>query len=169
MTSTCDSSLLQSSCVAYPLRMFSSDRNAIRQQYIDAWQKSRAGRPMTPLETMIAQVIADHPEYHALLESADTALGRDYLPEQGATNPFLHMGMHLALREQVATDRPPGIRAVHRRLSRATGDPLEAEHRMMNHLAEALWQAQRDGVPPDENAYLRSLQQSLKHNRKSQR
>ena len=142
--------------------MFSSDRDALRQQYVETWRKFRDGLPLTPLEDMIAQVVADHPEYHGLLESGEKGMQREYLPEDGETNPFLHMGMHLAIREQVITDRPPGIRAVHQELSRRHGSPVEAEHRMIDSLAETLWQAQRDQTAPDEQAYLRSLQALLR-------
>lgn len=142
--------------------MFSSDRDSLRRQYIDAWQKYRAGEVLTPLEHTIVQVVADHPEYHRLLEAGEQAMARDYLPEDGETNPFLHMGMHLAIREQVGTDRPRGIRAVHRELSRHHGSALEAEHRMMDCLAEALWQAQRDNTLPDEQAYLHDLRALVK-------
>lgn len=137
--------------------MLSSDRDSLRLMYVDAWRKYRAGEVLSPLEDMIARVVADHPEYHRLVESGEDSLDRDYTPEDGHTNPFLHMGMHLALREQVSTDRPPGIRAIHQRLTRRLGAPLEAEHRMMDALAEALWHAQRDGTPPDEQAYLAAL------------
>ena len=101
-------------------------------------------------------VIAEHPEYAALVEQGEDALLREWGPDGGAVNPFLHMGMHLALREQVATDRPAGIAAIHRRLAAAHG-PYEAEHRMMECLGEALWLAQRSGVMPDERAYLEAL------------
>ncbi|MCK8514839.1 DUF1841 family protein [Methylonatrum kenyense] len=137
--------------------MFSSDRDTLRHQYIDAWRKYREGLPLTPLEDMIARVVVDHPEYHALLESGEKGMQREYLPEDGETNPFLHMGMHLAIREQVSTDRPAGIRAVHRTLSERHGGPVEAEHQMIDCLAETLWQAQRNQRPPDEQAYLRNL------------
>ena len=88
-------------------------------------------------------LIERHPEYHALLEHPERALSRDYLPESGQTNPFLHMGLHLALREQVATDRPPGIRGIWQRLASRLADPHEAEHRMSECLAEALREAYR--------------------------
>lgn len=142
--------------------MFSPDRDNLRRQYLLAWRKYRNGEVLTPLEASIAQVVADHPEYQPLLESEDRALGREYLPEQGETNPFLHMGMHLALREQVQTNRPKGIRAVYQELLRACGDPLEAEHLMMDSLAESLWEAQRDGTAPDERVYLKRLRKLAK-------
>jgi hypothetical protein len=135
------------------------DRAGLRRLYLEAWHKSREGRPLEPLENQIVSVIELHPEYHALLADRPAALGQDFAPEQGQTNPFLHMGLHLAIREQLATDRPPGVRAVYQRLAGRMDDRHEVEHRMMDRLAEALWQAQRSGQPPDESAYLRSLRQ----------
>lgn len=133
-------------------------RSALRRMYFEAWRKHRESLPVEPVEDQIVRIVALHPEYAALLESPDAAaLERDYPPEQGSTNPYLHMGLHLAVREQVATDRPPGIAAVHRALLGKLGDLHEAEHAMIDCLGEALWQAQRSGRPPDEAAYLEAL------------
>lgn len=133
------------------------DRSGLRRHYLEAWRKAREGRLLEPLEHQLATVIEQHPEYHPLFEDETAALGRDYTPESAQSNPFLHLGLHLAIREQVATDRPPGIAAVHRELSLRLGDVHEAEHRMMERLGEALWLSQRSGRPPDEAAYLESL------------
>ena len=129
-------------------------RDQLRQMYIDAWRKQREGVPMEPLEAQIADVIALHPEYQAQLERPDDVVDRDYTPESGQSNPFLHMGLHLAVRDQVATDRPPGIRQAFESLAARMGSPHDAEHRIIECLAEALWEAQRAGRPPDEQAYL---------------
>jgi hypothetical protein len=137
------------------------DRNALRRQYLEAWRRHRAGLPLEPLEHQLVSVIEQHSEYHALLENQPEALVRDYTPETGQSNPFLHLGLHLAIREQVATNRPAGIAAVHRDLSHRLGDVHEAEHRMLERLGEALWLSQRTGRPPDESAYLESLRQLL--------
>ena len=134
------------------------NRNQLRQMYFDAWQKHCNRQPMQPLEAQIADVIALHPEYHALFTDAERVLDKDWTPEGGSTNPFLHMGLHLAIREQVSTDRPAGIRAAHQALTLRCGDIHSAEHQMIERLAEALWNAQRSGLPPDEQAYLRQLQ-----------
>jgi hypothetical protein len=136
--------------------LFPDDREGLRRMYAEAWARHRAGRPLEPLQAQIADVILEHPEYATLVEQGEDALLREWGPDGGAVNPFLHMGMHLALREQVATDRPAGVAAIHRRLSAAHG-PHEAEHRMMECLGEALWLAQRSGVMPDERAYLEAL------------
>jgi hypothetical protein len=132
-------------------------RSSLRLMYVEAWRKHRESLPVEPVEDQIIRVIELHPEYARVLESGETALDRDYTPEQGQTNPFLHMGLHLAIREQVATNRPPGIAGVHRALVAKLGDAHEAEHAMIEQLGAALWNAQRAGLPPDEAAYLESL------------
>jgi hypothetical protein len=136
-------------------------RDALRRHYVEAWRKRRAGAPLEPLEAQLASLIEQHPEYHPLFEHDVEALCRDYAPESGQANPFLHLGLHLAIREQVATDRPAGIAGVHLELSRRLGDAHQAEHRMLERLGEALWLSQRTGRPPDETAYLESLRRLL--------
>lgn len=138
--------------------MFSNDRDAMRRIWTDAWRKARTGSPLEPLEQQLAAVIQAHPEYHALLAGGEGAMARDFPPEAGETNPFLHLGLHLAILEQVATDRPSGMRAIYQRIAQATGDAHRAEHRIMECLAQSLWEAQRAGSAPDEPGYLACLQ-----------
>ena len=133
------------------------DRSGLRRLYLQAWRKRHASRPLEPLEDQIVAVIEEHPEYQPVLEDEAAALARDYAPEGGQSNPFLHMGLHLAIREQVGTNRPAGIAAVHAELCRRSGDRHEAEHRMIECLGRALWDSQRTGRAPDEAAYLESL------------
>ena len=133
--------------------LFGSDRDDLRRAYVDAWSQSRAGRPLEPLQRLLAEVIAEHPEYHPVLESPD-ALTREFAPESGRSNPFLHMGLHVAIREQLATNRPPGMRALYTKLLPRFGDAHQLEHAMIECLAETLWEAQREGTAPDETRYL---------------
>ena len=125
----------------------------MRRAYVDAWSKSRAGQPLEPLERLLAEIIAEHPEYHAPLESPD-ALVREFPPEAGRSNPFLHLGLHVAIREQLATDRPPGLRGLYTALLPRFADAHVLEHALMECLAETLWDAQRAGAAPDEARYL---------------
>jgi hypothetical protein len=138
--------------------IFGQDRTELRRLFVEAWRRRVDQLPVEPLHDQIATVIALHPEYHALVEGP-AALERDWTPADGETNPFLHMGMHLALREQVATDRPAGIRAAFQRLTERLGDPHAAEHEAFECLGRALWEAQRAGRPPDEAAYLECIRQ----------
>jgi hypothetical protein len=137
--------------------MFGSDRTQLRQTFYDAWSKRRAGEMMTPLEEMISEVVAMHPEYHTQLDNPDLGLDRDYLPEDGESNPFLHMAMHISLVEQVGTDRPSGIRSLYQQLCQKLGDEHKAEHQLMECLARALWEAQANQRIPDDGAYLECI------------
>jgi hypothetical protein len=131
-------------------------RDGLRRMYVEAWRKHVESRPLEPLEDQIVRVLEQHPEYQPAVASVDAAQ-RDFTPEGGETNPFLHMGLHLAIREQVATNRPPGIADVYRKLCARTGDVHAAEHRMIDCLGEAMWRSQRSGLPADEAAYLEAL------------
>jgi hypothetical protein len=136
--------------------MFSNDRTELRRVFHDCWKLKQQGQALDALQQMIVSVIEQHPEYHGILENSDN-LDRDFHPAGGESNPFLHMSMHIALIEQISTDRPPGIRNCHQMLTKSLASPHEAEHRMMDCLSEAIWQAQRNNTPPDEAAYLACL------------
>ena len=134
--------------------IFGQDRHELRKMYADAWQKHCDKTPLSPIEAQIVQVVEDHPEYH---DAVGGDLAKDFTVEGGKTNPFLHMGLHLSVREQIATDRPPGVAAIFRQLAEQSGDRHTAEHRMIDCLAETLWESQRDQSPPDEIHYLERL------------
>ena len=135
--------------------IFGQNRDELRQMYANAWQKRRDGEFLTPLESQIAAVIEMHPEYHGAL--SERGITRDFSIEGGEINPFLHMGLHLGLRDQIATDRPPGIADIFAALAARLGDVHAAEHKMIDCLAETLWEAQRGAHPPDEAGYLERL------------
>lgn len=132
--------------------MFNPSREQVRQFFTDAWAKHKSGGILTPLETIAARIMDQHPEYRADLEDPQ-ADRRDYSVEEGRSNPFLHMSMHLAIREQVSIDHPPGIRAAHQKLAASRGEH-EAEHVIMEALGQVIWEAQRLGTPPDNDKYL---------------
>jgi hypothetical protein len=141
--------------------MFGQDRDSLRRFFLDAWRKRQAGEPLEPLQQLIAEVVGQHPEYHALLDDPDGALAAEFTPEGGQSNPFLHMGMHITLAEQLGSDRPAGIRDLYQRIAPPGADRHQAEHRMMECLGLVLWEAQREGRAPDEQAYLACLRRLL--------
>ena len=136
--------------------LFENNRDALRKKYLDTWHKHVNHLPLEPLESQILDVMLMHPEYHRIVESKEIS-HQDYLAESGQTNPYLHMGLHLGLREQLQTDRPSGIRTIHQNLCMKLGDPHQAEHLMMECLAQVLWEAQRNRSTPDERVYLEYL------------
>ena len=136
--------------------MFNPSRDQARQFLLDAWAKRRNRLPGTPMETLAADLVDLHPEYHALLEAED-ALTREWTPEHGETNPFLHLSLHLAIEEQLSIDQPPGIRATFEQLLKRCGERHAALHEVLECLAEIVWHAQRDRTPPDNAAYLDAI------------
>jgi predicted kinase len=129
-------------------------REQLRSSYAEAWRKHLARVPLTSLESSIADVIAHHPEYQSLVGDAGAVQAFESSAEGATENPFLHMGLHLAVREQLSIDRPPGVRQIRQALAARLGDEHDAEHVLMEALAETLWEAQRGGQPPDERRYL---------------
>ena len=136
--------------------MFGQDRTELRQMFFTAWKKHIDKQLMEPLEAVVAKIIELHPEYHSLLENHNT-LDKDYTPEMGETNPFLHMAMHISIQEQLSTQRPSGIEQVYQSMLRKIKDPHETEHLMMECLGKMLWEAQSQNRAPDESDYLNCL------------
>lgn len=132
------------------------NRDQVRQMFFETWRKMQTRQQLSPVEELVAGVIQDHPEYHPLLNAPPEAAS-DLLPIAGEANPFLHMGLHIAVREQLTIGLPAGVREAHAALARKLQDPLATEHEMIECLAENLWQAQRDQRPPDEQAYVNCL------------
>ncbi len=133
--------------------MFNPTRDESRHFVFDVWEKHRATAALTPLESLALSILLEHPEYHAVLEDRERYLDRDWKPEGGETNPFLHIAMHLAIEEQLSIDQPPGIRAAIEALTAKLG-AHRARHEVMECLAEMVWQAQRNGAAFDNAAYL---------------
>jgi hypothetical protein len=140
--------------------MFTPSRDESRRFLAGAWAKFRAAAPLSPLEQLATEIIAKHPEYHALIDDTERHLDRDYRPEAGMTNPFLHLSLHLAVAEQLAIDQPSGIRAQFERLRAARGDEHQALHALVECLGEVIWQSQRTATPPDAALYLACLERS---------
>jgi len=138
--------------------LFNPSRDEARNFLFESWRKRRAGELLTPLEDLAAQLIEKHPEYFAVLESPERYQERDYPPEQGEANPFLHLMMHLTIEEQISIDQPPGIRAHFMRLTRQLESEHMAQHRMMECLGEMIWQAQRNRAQPEVAVYFGCLE-----------
>lgn len=129
------------------------DRENMRKVFFDVWEKHQKKELLEPLEAHILSIIINHPEYHEFLTRPEN-LEQDHFQEQ---NPFLHMSLHLALKEQITTDRPAGIKAIYSKLCVHLQDPHLVEHKMMDCLATILWDAQMSGKMPDEKKYLEKL------------
>lgn len=135
--------------------MFQPSQADVRHFFCEVQTKRLGQQPMEAIETLAAQWIAEHPEYHAELSDLDTALARLGEPARdGTDNPFLHLSMHLSISEQCSIDQPPGIRQAVELLTARRGDLHAAHHEVMECLGSMLWESQRAGRPPDGQAYI---------------
>lgn len=134
--------------------MFNPSRDQARQFFFETWRKYREEERLSGLETITLEVILRHPEYHAMLQNMERYLDKDFPPEMGETNPFLHMSMHVAIKEQLAIDQPIGICQKFKQIQIKLGDEHKAMHHIMECFVEMLWQAQRDQSPPNAQIYL---------------
>ena len=140
--------------------MFNPGRDDVRRFFCESWAQRHAGCVPTPLQSIAIDWIRLHPEYHALLDQLDEALAAEFSPEAGRENPFLHLSLHLSLVEQLQINQPPGIRTAWTGLLAKSRNEHEAAHRAMDALATTLWEAQRSGMPPSNEAYLERLQRA---------
>ena len=141
--------------------MFAPSRDEARAFFFDTWAKYRRGEPLSGLEATVLNVLLLHPEYHPILEDAGQHRERDYTPESGELNPFLHLSLHLAIEEQLSIDQPPGIRGHYEALAARTSEH-DAKHALLECLGETIWQAQRTGAAPDQEAYLECIARKVR-------
>jgi hypothetical protein len=134
--------------------MFAPSQHDVRRFFCETRRKQREALPLTPMEAIAADWIGQHPEHHAALDDLEAALSSVYAVEDGRSNPFLHLSMHLSISEQVAIDQPTGIRQAFGLLAARLGSAHEAQHQVMECLGEMLWSSQRSGLPPDGEQYL---------------
>ena len=134
--------------------MFAPSQADVRRFFCEAARKRREALPLTPIETLAADWIAEHPEYDTALADVDAALAAVYDVEDGRTNPFLHLSMHLSITEQIAIDQPRGIKQAYELLAARRGSAHDAQHEVMECLGEMIWASQRSGLPPDGEQYL---------------
>jgi len=137
--------------------MFQPSQHDVRRFFCEVWRKHRAGLPLTPIEAQAAPWLDEHPEYHAELTDLEAALAAVYRVEDGRSNPFLHLSMHLSIDEQCAIDQPTGIRQAVQLLAARRGSLHDAHHEVMECLGEMIWTSQRSGLPPDGQAYLEAV------------
>ncbi|MHB1512638.1 MAG: DUF1841 family protein [Acidiferrobacter sp.] len=136
--------------------MWSTDRNTMRAVFYDAWRHFKEQTPLTGVEALIVEALVAHPEYQPLFDDGRPSETIDPTAGSG-TNPFLHLGLHIAIAEQIATDRPPGVASEWQRLQGLWQDAHRARHAMMECLEETLWEAQSRGIAPDDSAYIERL------------
>jgi hypothetical protein len=133
------------------------DVDKLRVIFVDTFKKMKLSLALTDLEKQIAYVIGLYPQYHQYLSDYQQT-GRMY--ESDDSNPFLTLSLHVAILEQVSTNRPEGILDLYHL---ATGyiAAIEVEKLMAGVLYDQMHEALLQGHPPDESEYLQKLKNAL--------
>jgi Domain of unknown function (DUF1841) len=141
------------------MSLFNPSRDEVREFFFDAWAKFKAQKPLTDLEKIGLGVMHMHPEYHAILDAPEQFKHQEYFPEFGETNPFLHMSLHLSILEQISINQPTGIAGIYEKLKLKHQNEHDAQHAILECLAETIWQAQRNHADLNATQYLQLMQQ----------
>jgi Domain of unknown function (DUF1841) len=137
--------------------MFQPSQQDVRRFFCEIYRKDRDHLPLDPIEAKAVTWVREHPEYHADLGDLESALAAMFSVEEGRTNPFLHLSMHLSIEEQCSIDQPIGIRQAVQLLATRLGSQHRAHHEVMECLGDMIWASQRSGRPPDGQAYLEAI------------
>lgn len=141
------------------------NRNDYRETFFTVWTKLQQQQPISDtMENIIAQVIKQHPEYHPALADRDNTMDKDYSPEMGDSNPFLHMSMHIGITEQLMVDQPQGIKSLYQQLCSKLKNHHEVDHLIMECLGDMMWQSQQNNSMPDMNRYLQCIKNNFNQN-----
>ena len=139
--------------------MFEPSQADVRRFFCSIYAKALAGQPLEAIETIASLWLDEHPEYHAELADLEAALAAMQHAEEGKSNPFLHLSMHLSISEQCSIDQPRGIRQAVELLTHRRNSLHAAHHEAMECLGQMIWESQRAGRPPDGDAYIACVQQ----------
>jgi Domain of unknown function (DUF1841) len=132
--------------------VFNPSQADVRRFFCQTYAKHVGKQILSPLENIAARWLVEHPEYHTDLSNETAAIERDYPPEGGQSNPFLHLAMHLSISEQVQADLPAGLKVAYGMALAKIGDPHHTHHAIMEVLGKVLWDAQRQSTTPDMDA-----------------
>ncbi|MFN8771326.1 MAG: DUF1841 family protein [Neisseriaceae bacterium] len=144
--------------------MFNPSQADVRNFFFTVYEKHKAQANLEDLERIALSVILEHPEYDKYLSNREKYINHQWLPEHGETNPFLHLSMHMSIIEQLSINQPFGITDLYKELCKKFGSELNAQHEMMDCLAEMLWQAQKNNLLPDLHTYLECIKNKLSNN-----
>ena len=133
----------------------------VRRFFCAVYAKAINNIDLEAIEIIASLWFEEHPEYHADLSDVDTALlnlTQVLNTDDGKTNPFLHLSMHLTISEQCSIDQPRGIRQAVEVLTARLDSLHDAHHIVMEYLGQMIWDSQQNKQAPDGQAYVEAVQ-----------
>lgn len=141
--------------------MFNPSQEDVRNFFFNVYKKYKSSIALEDIEKIAVSTILEHPEYDIYLSNPDKYIDYKWLPEEGHTNPFLHLSMHMSILEQLSIDQPLGIKNLYTQLCTKFGGEHNAQHELMDCIAEMIWSAQHNNLPPDINIYFECINHKL--------
>jgi len=138
--------------------MFNPSQADVRRFFCSVYAKARTGAALEAIEIIASQWMDEHPEYAPDFADVDAALLAMGDIQEGRSNPFLHLSMHLSISEQCSIDQPRGIRQAIELLTHKRNSLHDAHHHAMECLGTMLWESQKAGRPPDGDTYVACVQ-----------
>jgi hypothetical protein len=141
--------------------MYNLNQKEVRNFFFDLYNKANKKDPLSDLEKITYSVILEHPEYNKVLANKEKYLEYNWPVENGETNPFLHLSMHLSILEQLSIDQPIGIKDLYQKLCEKFNDKHTAAHNLIDCLGEMIWLAQKNNTAPDPQIYFDCINKKL--------
>jgi hypothetical protein len=141
--------------------LYQPTQTDVRRFFYTVYAKAKNNKALEAIETIASLWIDEHPEYHADLKDVDAALinlSQIVNSDDGKTNPFLHLSMHLTISEQCSIDQPRGIRQAVELLTARLDSLHDAHHVVMECLGQMIWDSQQNKQAPDGQAYVEAVQ-----------
>lgn len=141
--------------------MYNLNQIDVRNFFFDLYAKANRQEPLTDLEKIAYTVILEHPEYINVLDNKNKYLEYEWTVENGETNPFLHLSMHLSVLEQLSIDQPLGIQELFTKLCNKFQDNHKATHHLIDCLGEMIWYSNKNNTAFDPKIYLDCINKKL--------
>ena len=121
---------------------------------------------LSELEKIAYSIILEHPEYNYIFENQEKYLDYQWLPEDGIINPMLHLALHMAVTEQLSVTKLSAITSteintLQQQILQKYPIRHQAEHQLMECLAEMIFHAERSKTPPNIDIYINCIKKKL--------
>lgn len=123
------------------------------------WHALQNNLTLTPSETEIADLVADHPEVGLFFAGREIDVQQIYADDK--FNPFLFLAALREITKQLKNNQPAGIRKLYDQLLDTRCSDAEARSRMAAAYLELYRQHQETMTPENKEAYLLSMREFL--------
>lgn len=141
--------------------MFNPNQKDVRNFFFTTYNKAHENQLLTDIEKIAYSIILEHPEYHYIFKNQEKYIEHQWLPEDGNINPILHFSLHMAIIEQLSIASPHGINELFKQALQKSQSKHDAEHELMECVAEMIWHAGQNKTTPNMDIYLNCIRKKL--------